>query len=70
MSVEEVEKFKEFNKVTHVDVNFKEPKYSMTPLMIASVQGSRDIVVYLIHFNANINLRDIKGYKKNGNGGG
>lgn len=49
-------------QVNHVDVNCREHKFHMTPLMIASLQGSRDIVIYLIYYGANVNLRDTKGY--------
>lgn len=49
------------NTVSHVDVNFREPKFHMTPLMVASIRGSRDIVLYLIKHGANVSLRDIKG---------
>jgi ankyrin repeat protein len=34
----------------------------MTPLMVASLRGSRDIVVHLIKYGANVSLSDIKGY--------
>jgi len=43
------------------DINFREPKFHMTPLMIASLRGSRDIVVHLINHGANVSLSDIKG---------
>ncbi len=49
------------NTVSHVDVNYREPKFQMTPLMVASIRGSRDIVLYLIKHGANISLRDVKG---------
>lgn len=51
-------------QINHVDVNCREAKFQMTPLMIASLQGCKDIIIYLIHFNGNINLRDSKGYLK------
>jgi hypothetical protein len=61
---EEIESRKTIKRLTHIDVNCREPKYQMTPLMIASLQGSRDIIVFLIYFGANVNLRDSKGYVK------
>ena len=46
----------------NVDLNFRESKFQMTPLMIASLRGSRDIVLLLIKCGANLTLRDVKGY--------
>ena len=50
------------NENNQIDINCREPKFQMTPLMIASLRGSRDIVVYLINHGANISLTDIKRY--------
>lgn len=44
-----------------IDVNCREPRFKMTPLMIASLRGSRDIVLALIQAGANPTLKDIKG---------
>jgi hypothetical protein len=61
-SVEDLQRRNQIVQVNHVDVNCKESKFQMTPLMIASLQGSKDILIYLIYHGANINLRDVKGY--------
>jgi ankyrin repeat protein len=37
----------------------------MTPLMIASLKGSREIVLFLINNGANVSLKDAKGYLLN-----
>ena len=50
------------NENSPFDINFREPKFQMTPLMVASLRGSRDIVVHLIKYGANVSLSDIKGY--------
>lgn len=51
------------NQMVHpqIDVNCREPRFKMTPLMIASLRGSRDIVLALIQAGANPTLKDIKG---------
>ena len=45
-----------------VDLDFREAKFQMTPLMIASLRGCHEIVAYLLKYGANISLRDVKGY--------
>jgi ankyrin repeat protein len=49
------------NKNKNVDINCRESKFQMTPLMIASLKGSREIVLFLIQYGANVSLKDIKG---------
>jgi ankyrin repeat protein len=44
------------------DLDCREPKFHMTPLMIASLKGSKEIVIFLISCGANIHSKDIKGY--------
>jgi hypothetical protein len=48
-------------QLKHIDVNCKESKFQMTPLIIASVQGQKDIVSILLTHNAKIQIRDVKG---------
>ena len=43
-------------------MNCREPKFQMTPLMIASLRGSVDMVLFLTEKGANVNLKDIKGF--------
>ena len=50
------------NKNKNLDINCRENKFQMTPLMIASLKGSREIVLFLIQNGANVSLKDIKGY--------
>ena len=47
--------------VQNVDINCREHRFQMTPLMIASLRGSRDIVLALIQAGANLTLKDVKG---------
>ena len=58
---EDLNKQQLLSNVQHLDVNCKEPKFQMTPLMIASLRGSRDIVLFLINSGANVAAKDVKG---------
>ena len=49
------------NQSSQIDVHVREAKFQMTPLMIASLRGSRDIVIHLISHGANVSMSDIKG---------
>ena len=48
-------------KLSTMNIDCREPKYQMTPLMIASLKGSRDIVVCLTKHGANVKLKDSRG---------
>lgn len=47
-----------------LNVNCRESKFQMTPLMIASLRGSVEIVLFLAENGANVNLKDAKGFNK------
>ncbi len=55
-------KYNSIAKNKNVDINCREGKFQMTPLMIASLKGSREIVLFLINNGANVSLKDAKGY--------
>jgi ankyrin repeat protein len=61
-NIDNISKNQTLNSQKYVDINCREPKFQMTPLMIAGLRGSRDIVLYLINHGANVALRDVKGY--------
>ena len=48
-------------KLRSINIDCREPKYHMTPMMIASLKGSRDIVLYLAKYGANVKLKDSRG---------
>jgi len=48
--------------VYKLDINCREPKFKMTPLMIACLKGAKEIVEYLIDNGAILSLKDIRGF--------
>ncbi len=44
-----------------LDINCRESRFQMTPLMIASLRGSRDIVLELLQAGADPAIKDVKG---------
>ncbi|XP_022243576.1 ankyrin repeat and SAM domain-containing protein 1A-like isoform X1 [Limulus polyphemus] len=48
-------------KVTHVNINCHEPSTGSTPLILAVLNGNRDLVMLLLHFGADVNATDSKG---------
>ncbi|XP_076363675.1 uncharacterized protein LOC143253528 isoform X2 [Tachypleus tridentatus] len=47
--------------VSHVDINCHEPNTGSTPLILATLNGSQDLCLLLLHFEANVNATDSKG---------
>lgn len=48
-------------KLTHIDVNYKDETTGYTALMFAISKGNIDLVTMLVHFSADVNVKDNKG---------
>ncbi|XP_023223541.1 uncharacterized protein LOC111624819 [Centruroides sculpturatus] len=48
-------------KINHVNINCHEDDTGYTPLILAVLNGNRELAMLLIHFNADVNARDNKG---------
>ncbi|GAB6029608.1 hypothetical protein CHUAL_005348 [Chamberlinius hualienensis] len=48
-------------KLSHIDINFKDETTGYTALMFAISNGNIDLVTMLVHFSADVNVQDNKG---------
>ncbi|KAI8771735.1 alpha-latrotoxin-Lhe1a isoform X1 [Biomphalaria glabrata] len=48
-------------EVRHINVNCREPETAYTPLLLAVLNGSKDIAKEFIHHNADVKAKDIRG---------
>lgn len=48
-------------KLSHIDINYKDETTGYTALMFAISNGNLDLVTMLVHFSADVNVQDNKG---------